>query len=401
MSNAAVAETPPGHPVLKSIPTTNAVPRPMPAFPLSTQGRWIVDAHGKRVKLASVNWFGAESPEFVVGGLDKASLSYITTWIAGHGFNSLRLPWSNEMVEKNPVVKSEYLSANPDLKGLRALEIYDRVIAAAARQGLMVVLDNHRSSADWCCDEKHGDGLWHSPAHPESAWVKDWKTMAARYRSQPAVVAAELRNEIRPDPAVSKKKPSWGDGDPVTDWKRAAELGGNAVLASNPNLLVVIGGLEYQGNLEPIFTNPARLSRTDKTVYAGHDYSWFHSKEELANFSAFRESMDRKIGAMVAPDAAVKAPLYLDEFGTCGDNECNAEEIKYAALAAKYLRQTDADWAYWPVNGTQSAGYDRAHGDPENYGVLDDSWQRNGHDEILGYLMSVQKARQGPGINHP
>ena len=30
-----------------------------------TQDRWIVGADGQRVKLASVNWFGAESPEFV------------------------------------------------------------------------------------------------------------------------------------------------------------------------------------------------------------------------------------------------------------------------------------------------------------------------------------------------
>nr|MBA3969563.1 cellulase family glycosylhydrolase [Gemmatimonadota bacterium] len=67
-------------------------------------------------------------------------------------------------------------------------------------------------------DEEHGDGLWYSQQYPEEAWIADWKTMVARYRNQPAVVAAELRNELRPDPAITDAKPSWGDGNIATDW---------------------------------------------------------------------------------------------------------------------------------------------------------------------------------------
>src|ERR1041384_4889536 len=74
-------------------------------YPLHTSGRWIVDASGSRVKLASVNWDGAESPEHVVGGLDRAPLGDIARWIKRNGFNSVRLPWSDEMYERNPVVK--------------------------------------------------------------------------------------------------------------------------------------------------------------------------------------------------------------------------------------------------------------------------------------------------------
>ena len=96
-------------------------------MPLQTDGRWIVDRRGERVKLASVNWFGAESAEFVVGGLDKQPLPEIARLIRRGGFNSVRLPWSNQLVEENPVVADQYLAANPRLQGKRALEVLDDV----------------------------------------------------------------------------------------------------------------------------------------------------------------------------------------------------------------------------------------------------------------------------------
>src|SRR4030088_3194674 len=51
------------------------------SYPLHTSGRWILDSQGKRVKLASVNWDGAESPEYVVGGLDRRTVGQIAQWI--------------------------------------------------------------------------------------------------------------------------------------------------------------------------------------------------------------------------------------------------------------------------------------------------------------------------------
>ncbi len=376
-----------------TIPATVTEPRQLPAMPLQTQDHWIVDSTGNRVKLASANWFGAESPEHVVGGLDTAPLTSITRWLREHGFNSIRLPWSNELVESNPVVKPEYLAANPELVGLRGLEILDRVIAAAAAEGLMVVLDNHRSRADWCCDEEHGDGLWYSEQYPEAAWIADWKTMATRYRNQPAVVAAELRNEIRPDPAVTSDKPSWGDGNAATDWKRAAELGGNAVLSANPHLLVIIGGMEYQGSLEAAYEDPARLSAPHRIVYSAHDYVFFNSDEELADYSVYKAKLDRRWGKMLQ-----SAPVYVSEFGTCTSGECTLKDLNYLRFITRYLNETDADWAYWPLNGTQSEGYSREHGAPESYGLLDESWQRGSNDLVLALLLRIQDPEQGPGV---
>ena len=74
------------------------------AFPLHTSGASIVDARGRRVKLSMVNWYGAESPEYVVGGLASQPVSAIISRIVSMGFNGVRLPWSNQMWQADPLV---------------------------------------------------------------------------------------------------------------------------------------------------------------------------------------------------------------------------------------------------------------------------------------------------------
>jgi hypothetical protein len=46
-------------------------------LPLHTAHHWIVDAKGNRVKLAGVNWYGADNTEFSVGGLAYRRLAAI------------------------------------------------------------------------------------------------------------------------------------------------------------------------------------------------------------------------------------------------------------------------------------------------------------------------------------
>jgi hypothetical protein len=85
--------------------------------PLSTRGRYIVDVNGDRFKLKSGNWHGAsgtwngsgdindpanhhagEKADQIPLGLDRASLDEIIDGFAELGINSVRLPFSNEMI---------------------------------------------------------------------------------------------------------------------------------------------------------------------------------------------------------------------------------------------------------------------------------------------------------------
>ena len=141
--------------------------------PLHTRGYQILDSKNHVVRLTSVNWYGFDQKEFVPGGLDHASLAQIVEQIHALGVNCVRLPWANETFEKNPVVPDSGVKANPQFRGKRALDLMDTVVSALARAGIMIVLDNHVSRADWCCKDDDGNGLWYSADYPEEKWLAD------------------------------------------------------------------------------------------------------------------------------------------------------------------------------------------------------------------------------------
>src|SRR5213595_299752 len=96
--------------------------------PLSASGRYIVDAHGRRVRLAGVNWYGAHEDDGVVSGLERTGRVRLARTIARLGFNSVRLPFSLWMTEQATPVPDEYLAANPDLSGgsgSTPMQVYD------------------------------------------------------------------------------------------------------------------------------------------------------------------------------------------------------------------------------------------------------------------------------------
>lgn len=82
-----------------------------------------------------------------------------------------------------------------------------------------------------------------------------------------------MRNEIR---KANGLEPSWGDGDPRTDWKRAAEISSEIALKEAPHWLILIGGINYQLDLTGVKDKPITLSVPNKLVYTGHFYgfSW-------------------------------------------------------------------------------------------------------------------------------
>src|SRR5947209_15649602 len=105
----------------REIGETMASPLLPPGY-LHTDGAAIVDAAGRRVRLAGVNWYGCDCTALVVGGLDHQPLEVLCRLIVSLGFNTLRLPFCVELVADNPAV-DHFLDAEPSLTGKTALEI--------------------------------------------------------------------------------------------------------------------------------------------------------------------------------------------------------------------------------------------------------------------------------------
>ena len=144
--------------------------------------------------------------------------------------------------------------------GKTAMLVFDAVVAALTAEGLMVVLDNHMSDADWCCTEDDRNGLWYNDLHDEHSWVEDWLFMVKRFRANPLVVGAELRNEPR-NAVVHHRRlvPTWGDGNVDTDFHLAYTQCGRAILDVNPGMLLMLDGLHFATNLTGAKAKPVDL----------------------------------------------------------------------------------------------------------------------------------------------
>jgi len=364
-----------------------------PTVPLHTEAQAgsmvIASPDGRRVRLRGVNWFGFESGAFVAGGLDRQPLARIAALIRAGGFNSVRLPWCNEML-RAATVDADYLRANAPLVGKTPLQVFDAVVDALSAAGLMVILDNHRTRGDWCCDAEHGDGLWYDHEHSEAQWLQDWSFMARRYAGNAQVVGAELRNEIRADQPLGLS-PSWGDGVPATDWQRAAERAAAVVAAANPALLIIVGGVDYQTDLSAFAARPPRIRARDKLVYAVHDYTWDRAPAELADAQAFGRRSFERFAFLRAAGHAYSAPVYVSEWGSClqvdsAGKPCAADRVAFAQAFARYASASALDFAYWPLNGDQLPGYQRKRGEVESYGLLRPDWSGYAQPEFVARL---------------
>ncbi|CAE7435812.1 PEX1 [Symbiodinium natans] len=364
-----------------------------------TQGRWIVDATGNRVKLACVNWAGAEVKDGLVGGLQARNVSSIAATFKSMGFNCVRFPWSVWMVQTNPRVpdhlQKSLLGANPQLMGLRALEVLDAVIDACASTQLLVFLDNHVSDGTWCCSDVDENGLWYNSRWPTSDWLEAHVKLATRYVRQPWVVGTELRNEVRA--SAPRGTPHWGGGGP-NDWHAAATKAGNAVLAVNPSLLVAVGGLNYGKDLSGVYRLPVQLDKPDKLVYTAHSYSW--SYPWLTDtYQALHEQLGKDWGFIVEENKPYTAPIWVSEFGTFSD--CHKDSCaNWWPDFLRYLQLGDLDWAVWHGDGTWSRDDLHPFHGPTNYGVLAADWQTPAASgELLAALQTVQAAWSGPGVS--
>jgi endoglucanase len=347
--------------------------------PLHTEGHRIVDASGHAVRLTSVNWYGFDEKEYIAGGLDHAPLARIVEQIQQIGVNSVRLPWANETLERNPMSPDYAVAANPQFKGKHAMEVMDAVVAALAHAHIMVILDNHVSRADWCCSESDGNGLWYSPEYPEAKWLADWQAIVLRYRNQRWVVGADLRNELRNGAA-------WGGADAKLDWHAAAERGGKAVLAANPNLLIMVEGPEYSTNLIGFDKLPVRLPVAHRLVYSPHAY--YSQEHPFAAYEELKQAYEARAGFLQHTEPGV--PLWVGEFGTCQDLNCgpNSDWFK---LFIRLLQEDELlSWSYWPLNGTQSGGVTRKYDAVETFGLLSTDYRRIAAPKIVELLRTVE-----------
>jgi endoglucanase len=382
------------------------------AAPLSTSGRFIVDANGRRVKLAGVNWIGAHMDDGVVAGLEHVHRDALAQTIAGLGFNTVRFPFSLRMTQQTAPVARPHVAANPDLYGSAPMQVYDACVAALTGAGLIVIPNCHMLSAGWCCSDDDGDGLWYSDRWPEASFLAAWEDITARYASNPLVAAMDIKNEPRPARVGWRTLiPTWGTGQRRTDFDAMYTSAGNLIHGINPDPLIMCDGLGYAADLTGAAAHPVRLGQAGKVVYGRHDYPWFHADHQPQQ--AFFDQLSAETGHILAGQIA---PVWVGEFSTDTRSPGNlglappagASEARNAAWWSNmhaWLTASDVDWCWWGLNPTHARGTNPATGRVQfswgshaTDGLLTQDWSGVANPAIMETLQSLMPARTGPGI---
>ena len=335
-------------------------PRPdgRPAVALHTCGGHLLDQNGRPAQITGVSWFGMETGTYAPHGLWTRNWKAMLDQIAALGFNTIRLPFSDDVLTPARMPQSINYDLNPDLAGKTALEVMDALIQGASERGIEIILDRHRPTAEAQSE------LWYTDKVAEEQWIATLTTLAQRYRGNPTVLGIDLHNEPR-GPAT------WGSDDPPTDWRLAAERSGNAILDVNPYLLIFVQGVErygddwywWGGNLQGAGPAPVRLNVPARVVYSPHDYGpgvygqpWFDSPDFPANLPAI---WDAHWGYLAREQLA---PVVLGEFGGRSVG-ADAEGTWQRALMA-YADQNGIGWLNWSFNPDSS----------DTGGLLADDW---------------------------
>ncbi|EAQ93628.1 hypothetical protein CHGG_01863 [Chaetomium globosum CBS 148.51] len=287
-------------------------------LPLRTRGRDVIDARGRRFKLASVNWYGASDELFVPGGLDVKHRDEIARMVRVLGFNSVRLPYADELVLRNPVVAPHLLAANPDLVGRRAMDVLEAVVDALTRAGIAVIVNNHITSATWCCGADPCDAGWandHLPSmmcrvrQTEEEWIEHWEEVMRRFVGNP------LGGGRRPSQRGARRVVTM-KCEPLAT---AVERAGIRLLKMTPDWLIIVRRNRVaerphrRGGAGPSCSTCRTASSTRPTSICGAAGAASAAVTPSAHYPSFVQSMQQEIGPTCSRGDI--APVWVGKFG--------------------------------------------------------------------------------------
>ncbi|XP_041015609.1 glycosyl hydrolase 5 family protein-like [Juglans microcarpa x Juglans regia] len=382
------------------IPSIVLQSKPDSALPLYTDSRWIVDDEGQRVKLACVNW--ASHMEAVVAeGLSKQPMDAISKMIKSMGFNCVRLTWPLFLATNDSLasltVRQSFQSLglsesvvgiqanNPSIVDLPLLQAFQAVVSSLGANNLMVILDNHISKPGWCCSNSDRNGFFGDQYFNPDLWIEGLTQMATIFNGVDNVVGMSLRNELR------------GPRQNVYDWYRYMQKGAEAVHAANPDVLVILSGLNYGKDLSFLHNQPVDLTFTGKLVYETH---WYGFSDGMAWESGNPNQVcGRVVDNMMRLSGFLLEqgwPLFLSEFGI-DLRGTSVNDNRYMNCFSGVAAELDLDWALWTLAGSYYMK-EGVTGSNENFGVLDWNWCDTRNAFFLQRISALQSPFRGPGL---
>lgn len=331
----------------------------MPEFFAKDNGLYIDD---KKITLKGLNFFGMETEVYALHGLWQVPLKSLLDFIKTNNFNAVRVPLSVEVVLGFDTLKCKSIntSVNPELTNITPGGLLDIFVKECEKRGILVMPDIHRFTGDGSISE-----LWYDDKNPETKLIEAWKIIVKRYINSPNVFAVDLKNEPHGNA-------SWGSNNNSTDWNKAAERIGNAILGINPKLLIFVEGVErfegnggwWGGNLQGVSKYPIKLKIPNKLVYSPHVYGPSVATQPYFNTPTFPKNLpkvwDEDFGYIKKNNLGT---IVIGEWGGRMNSE-NRDDIWQNSLG-DYIRENNIDFFYWDLNPNSG----------DTGGLLEDDWK--------------------------
>ncbi len=283
-------------------PAINAVPKEKAvAAPDEYHDDWlhvndkaqIVDMNGNEVWLTGVNWFGYNVGSQIFDGAWSANVHHCLDLIADHGFNLLRVPMSTQILlqwknrEPDPIIKlNEYENPELTIEGVEggtpmySFDIWNQVVAWCRENGIKIMMDIHSATTNAA---GHNYALWYDSNYSTDDWLEALSWFSEYYKDDDTVIAIDLKNEPhgKTDDGIYAK---WDGSSDENNWRYAAELGAKACLDQNPNLLIMVEGIEVYPKFEE-----GESWASHSVDYSRYPWSPYHGAWWGANFRGAKE----------------------------------------------------------------------------------------------------------------
>jgi aryl-phospho-beta-D-glucosidase BglC (GH1 family) len=425
-----VAVTP--TPAITATPTPVVTATPTPGETSSNDdwlhvvGNTVVDANGKAVWLTGTNWFGYNTGTNVFDGVWSCNMKQAINEMANRGINFLRIPisaqiidqWSQGVYPKANV--NDYV--NPELKGKNSLEIFDAAVQDCKDAGMKIMIDIHSAKTDAM---GHMYAVWYNDTITSQVYFKACEWITARYKNDDTVIAFDLKNEPHGKPYQETLFAKWDNSTDLNNWKYAAETCANRILAINPNMLIVVEGIEcypkdgktwtskvetdyygnwWGGNLRPVKDLPLNLgANQDQLVYSPHDYgpsvwkqAWFYTG---FNMTTLYNDCWRDNWAYIIDQGI--APLLIGEWGGFMDGGDNQKWMSYLR---DYIVQEHIHHTFWCYNANSGdtgglVSYDFMTWDEAKYALLKPALWQDASGRFVGLDHAKPLGVNGKNIN--
>ncbi len=396
---------------------------------LTTSGSKIVDQNGTEVWLTGVNWFGYNTGTNIFDGVWACNMQDALESIADHGFNLLRIPISAELLlawENNEYPQANFNQAyNPELVGMNSLEILDYAVQICGENGIKIMFDIHSAETDAM---GHMTNLWYTDTITTDQFYEALAFLTTHFKNNDTVIAIDIKNEPHGKP--HENGAIWNDSFDRNNWKYVAQEAGNIVLDINPNLLIMIEGIEiypidlkansnyesqdsadyyfcwWGGNLRGVKDYPIDFGTTERNaqiVYSPHDYGpsvyaqpWF-SKD--FTFESLKEDCWDDNWFYIYESGT--APLLIGEWGGFmeGDN------LKWMTMLRRLILENQLHHTFWCFNANSgdTGGLvkdDFTTWDEEKYAFVKEVlWQQDGAFVGLDHVVPLGKAGNGIALS--